>query len=92
MHVCMYLGCKFNTFYPYVAFLSHRANGFSVFYVGLIGNVEGLEACLLAIIAGIRYLLVLNSVLLPEMRGSDQNTSYYLLKCHTAWQQTSSLS
>ena len=37
MHVCMYLESKFNTFYLYVGFLSYRADGFSVFYVGLIG-------------------------------------------------------
>ena len=29
-----------------------------LFSVGLIGNVEGSEACLLAIIAGIGYLIV----------------------------------
>ena len=45
-----------------------------LFYVGLIGNLEGSEACLLAIITGIRYLLVLNSMLLPELYGSDLNS------------------
>ena len=45
-----------------------------MFYVGLIGNLEGSEACLLAIITGIGYLLVYNSVLLPELRGSDLNS------------------
>ena len=60
MHVCMYLVCKFNTFYPYAGFLSYRVDGFSVFYVGLIVNLEGSEACLLAIIG---YLLVYYSML-----------------------------
>ena len=44
VHVCMYLGCKFNTFYPYFGFLSYQVDGFSVFYVGLIGNLEDSEA------------------------------------------------
>ena len=65
VHVCTYLGGKFNTFYPYVRFLSYRADGFSVFDVGFISisflirayqcNLESLEACLLRAIG---YLLI----------------------------------